>query len=92
MTFSTLPSTAITLQRGRRAIAMLAWLGCLAGTGGCQLLYDTRLADSLRDCDKLAMQSAVSECRRKLQAQQDAFRRSQEGQAKADKAAATPAR
>ena len=92
MTSSTPPSTAITLQRGRRAIAMLAWLGCLAGTGGCQLLYDTRLADSLRDCDKLAMQSAVTDCRRRLQAQQDAFRRSQEDKAKADRATPSASR
>ena len=92
MTLSTLPSTTITPQRGRRAVALLALLGCLAGTGGCQVLYDVKLADSLRDCDKLAMQSAVSECRGKLQAQQDAFRRAQQAQAKADKAAAPPAR
>ena len=92
MTLSTLPSTAITPQRGRRAVAMLALLGCLAGTGGCQVLYDAKLADSLRDCDKLAMQSAVSECRRKLLAQQDAWRRSQDDKAKADKATAAASR
>lgn len=67
-------------------------LALLAGISGCQVLYDTKLADSQRDCEKLVMQSDVNDCRRRLQAQQDAFRRSQDDKAKADKAAIAAAR
>ena len=81
-----------TSRLGRRAAALLALLGTWVGSSGCQLLYDTKLADSQRDCEKLVMQSDVSECRRKLQVQQDAWRRSQDDKAKTDKPAAAPAR
>ena len=69
-------------------LRIAATLALLASTSACQLLYDTRLADSQRDCEKLVMQSDVNDCRRRLQAQQDAFRRSQEDKARAEKAAA----
>ena len=71
-------------------LALLAPL--LTALIGCQVLYDTKLADSQRDCEKLVMQSDVNECKRKLRAQQDAWRRSQDDKAKADKAPAAPRR
>ena len=76
----------------RHACRCAALLALLAGTSGCQLLYDTQLADSRRDCEKLVMQSDVNDCRRRLQAQQDAFRRSQEDKARAERAAAPASR
>lgn len=81
-----------TMNPLRYACRITLLLALLACTSGCQLLYDTKLADSQRDCEKGVMQSDVSDCRRKLQAQQDAFRRSQEGKAKADRATAPASR
>ena len=92
MTLLIPPMPTITRQGSRRAAAMLALLGAIACSSGCQLLYDTKVADSQRDCEKLVTQTDVTDCRRRLQAQQEAFRRSQDDKAKADKAAAAPAR
>lgn len=89
MTKATPRSRFNLMHRLCRGTALLA---LLAACSGCQLLYDTRLADSQRDCEKLVMQSDVNDCRRRLQAQQDAFRRSQDDKAKADKAAAAASR
>lgn len=69
-----------------------ALLALLASASGCQLLYDSKLADSQRDCEKLVMQTDVTDCRRRLQAQQDAFRRSQEDKTRADRAAPAASR
>ena len=75
-----------SLGRGATTLALLA---C---TSACQLLYDSKMADSQRDCEKLVMQADVTDCRRRLQAQQDAFRRSQEDKAKADRATPSASR
>ena len=69
-----------------------AALALLASSAGCQLLYDAKLADSQRDCEKLTMQSDVNDCRRRLQAQQDAFRRAQDDKVRAEKATAAASR
>jgi predicted small lipoprotein YifL len=57
---------------------------------GCGLLYASRLGDAERDCDKLAIQSAVQECRQKLSAQQTAFQRSQADKARPEAKPAKP--
>lgn len=92
MTLPTLPMTDLTAQAGGRAATLLALLAGPASTSGCQLLYDSKLADSQRDCEKRVMQTDVTDCRRSLQAQQDAFRRRQDDKAKAGRAAPAASR
>ena len=51
---------------------------------GCELLYDSRLGEALRDCEKRVLQTEVTACRQKLQDQVAAAKRSQDNKTAVD--------
>ena len=73
----------------RRRVARVLWMASAAlamglALTGCELLYDSRLGDALRDCEKRVMQTEVTACKQKLQDQVAAAKRGQDTKAVVD--------
>jgi hypothetical protein len=57
--------------------ASTLFLAMLVSLAGCQVLYDTKVADTESGCEKLVSQTQVQECKQKVRAQLADYRREQ---------------